>query len=239
MSLDSPDMPVYYADTLSDGARNARLPEQDVTASNEPIAPRRLSREYTREGNGTAEPSQAQSYRSASVRSNPPSSWRSDDRSPGNPNVVDMAQPKRHRPGSSAHFVEPAVPNTVKNGVEHYSRPHRDDGPFAQQPPYALDLSNAERGNAPRTSQDSHSLDEHLLTHEPKTPLNADNRSLPVRPGPFGRTFTQAFSVADPGPGAPTIDFRNMSRAEKKEVIKLPWYQLMESSLKNRAYFPS
>lgn len=243
MALESPNMPAFYEEAPDERIPDDRLPEQDTAASEEPSSPRRSSRERGRGGAGAPE---SQTHRSGSLRSNPPTSWRHDGqtvrgddyaaaerRSQAKPTVVADKLRSERRPGngSRTRHAEPALSETAEEDFARYPKVQSNDRFSGQHTRYANDYSDAERGYGVRISQDSHKVYEHPSTEDSEKPFNENAQPTPARPGPFGRTFTQKFSAADPGP---TMDFKHMSPADRREVIKLPWYQLMESDLKNR-----
>ncbi|KAL9113463.1 MAG: hypothetical protein Q9227_002504 [Pyrenula ochraceoflavens] len=242
MALDLQNTPAFYPEAPVERAGADHLGEQDIAGRDEPTSPRRASRE--REG-GSSSASEPQLQRNGSLRSNPPTSWRPDGRTVRQDDYATAerrlhAKPaivadrprsqKRPKSGTRPPYAEPVLSETAENDFANCPRAQISDRASGQYSRYADDYSEAERGYGTRTSQESRKIDEHPLSEDSEKPFNSGAQPHSSRPGPFGRTFTQKFSVADPGP---TMDFKSMSRADRKEVIKLPWYQLMESNLKN------
>ncbi|KAL9619587.1 MAG: hypothetical protein Q9160_005774 [Pyrenula sp. 1 TL-2023] len=243
MALESPNMPAFYEEAPEERIPDDRLPQHDIAASEAPTSPHRSSRER---GRGATSAPESQPHRTGSLRSNPPTSWRHDGqaargddytsaerRSQAKPAIIADKSRSERRPGtgSQTRYAEPDLSETAEDDFARYPKTHTNDQYSGQYARYANDHSDAERGYGTRISLESRKVDEHPSTGDSEKPLNENGPPAPSRPGPFGRTFTQAFSAADPGP---TMDFKNMSRADRREVIKLPWYQLMESDLKNR-----
>ena len=233
---------MFFGQNTRDGGLGGTSPSPEAPTAHEEV-PLRSSREYPRAAGTGPEPLQTQLPRSGSLRSNPPSSWRQD----GRPQRVDdyasgdrrsPKQPRRQNVGS-ARFAEPGGPEVPEADFEHYSRPNvgirnSRTGDYERVPGqhtrYAEDYSDAERGYPTRLSGDSRRLDDNPpLTRESEKPLNSSAKTPVPRPA-FGRTFTQAFRENEP---VGAMDFKHMSNEERKEVIKLPWYYLMDTNFKN------
>ncbi|KAK6083223.1 MIP family channel protein [Seiridium cupressi] len=91
--------------------------------------------------------------------------------------------------------------------------------------------ADLEQGLGPVSTQDTYTGTERSANHDDDH-LNKEEREggRAVRPQMFSRTFTQQIRNAGQDP---ELDFQNLSKEEKRQMMRLPWSYLMDTKLKN------
>lgn len=129
--------------------------------------------------------------------------------------------------------------------LEHYSSPmsgnNHKEGPQPSPLPKAYKsamhghddhrYADLEQGIGPGSIKYGHKEDARSRTPEELDTDREDRQGgRTVRPPVFARTFTQQIRNAGRDPD---LDFNNLSKEEKREMMRLPWFYLMDTKLKN------